>query len=59
MVKFLNNNPSCAAQAEHRGEKTREGAKSVVCHLERMKHGKGIKGLDDKSSGMEIPSVCS
>jgi hypothetical protein len=22
--------------------------------LERMKHGGGIKGLDDKSSGMEI-----
>jgi hypothetical protein len=27
--------------------KTREGDKSV-------KHGRGIKGLDDKSSGMEI-----
>jgi hypothetical protein len=40
--------------AEHRGEKTREGVKSVVDLLERMKHGGGIKGLDDKSSGMEI-----
>jgi hypothetical protein len=33
---------------------TREGAKSVVGLLERMKQGRGIKGLDDKSSGMEI-----
>jgi hypothetical protein len=32
----------------------REGAKSVVGLLERMKRGTGIKGLDDKSSGMEI-----
>ena len=31
---------------------TREGAKSVVGLLERMKRGKGIKGLDDKSSGI-------
>jgi hypothetical protein len=31
------------------GEKTREGVKSVVDLLERMKHGGGIKGLDDKS----------
>jgi hypothetical protein len=35
-------------------EKTREGTKSVVGLLERMNRGKGIKGLDDKSSGMEI-----
>jgi hypothetical protein len=27
---------------------------SVVGLLERMKLGRGIKGLDDKSSGMEI-----
>ena len=53
-VKLLDKNPSCATQTEHRGEKTREGAKSVVGLLERMKRGKGIKGLDDKSSGMEI-----
>ena len=33
---------------------TREGVKSVVDLLERRKHGGGIKGLDDKSSGMEI-----
>jgi hypothetical protein len=25
-----------------------------VGHLERMKHGSGIKGRDDKSSGIEI-----
>jgi hypothetical protein len=37
-----------------RGEKTREGVKSVVGLLERMKHGGGIKDLDDKSRGMEI-----
>jgi hypothetical protein len=54
LVKLLKKNPSCAAYAEHRGEKTREGAKSVVGLLERMKRGGGIKGLDDKSSGMEI-----
>jgi hypothetical protein len=36
------------------GETTREGVKSVVDLLERRKHGGGIKGLDDKSSGMEI-----
>jgi hypothetical protein len=29
-------------------EKTREGVKSVVDLLERMKRGGGIKGLDDK-----------
>jgi hypothetical protein len=34
--------------------KDKEGAKSVVGLLEGMKHGRGIKGLDDKSSGMEI-----
>ncbi len=39
---------------ERRGEKTREGVKSVVGLLERRKRGGGIKGLDDKSSGMEI-----
>ena len=37
-----------------RGEKTREGVKSVVGLLERMKRGGGAQGLDDKSSGMEI-----
>jgi hypothetical protein len=49
LVKLLNKNPSW----ERRGEKTREGTKSVVGLLERMKHGRGVK-LDDKSSGMEI-----
>ena len=33
---------------------TREGVKSGVGHLERMKHGSGIKDRDDKSSGIEI-----
>ena len=40
--------------AERRGGKTREGAKSGVARLERMKHGSGIKGRDDKSNGIEI-----
>jgi hypothetical protein len=30
-------------EAEHRGEKTREGAKSFVGLLERMKRGRGMK----------------
>jgi len=36
------------------GGKTREGTESGVGRLERMKHGSGIKGLDDKSTGIEI-----
>ena len=40
--------------AQHRGRKTREGAKSGVQRLERIKRGSGIKGRDDKSSGIEI-----
>ncbi len=51
---FLEKNPSYAAQAERRREKTREGDKSVVGRLERMKRGRGIKDLEDKSKGMEI-----
>ena len=39
-------------KGESRGH--REGVKSVVGLLERMKRGGGTKGLDDKSSGMEI-----
>jgi hypothetical protein len=54
VINLLKKNPSYSASAEHRGEKTRGGAKSVVGLLERMKHGGGIKCLDDKSSGMEI-----
>jgi hypothetical protein len=38
-------------------EETREGTKSVVPHLERMKCGKGIKVLEDKSKGKEILMV--
>jgi hypothetical protein len=53
-VKLFSKNPSCATWAERRGEKTREGAKSVPGLLERMKRGRGIKGLDDKLSGMDI-----
>jgi hypothetical protein len=39
---------------EHGGKRTREGAKSGIGRLERMKHGDGIKGRDDRSSGIEI-----
>ena len=38
----------------HRGVNTREGAKSGAARLERMKRGSGIKGRDDKSSGIKI-----
>ena len=41
-------------KAEHLGEKTREGAKSGVAHLERMKHGSGIQDRDDRSIGIAI-----
>ena len=54
MVKLLKKKPSCAAWAELRGEKTREGVKSGVGLLERMKRGGAIKDLVDTSSGMEI-----
>ena len=33
---------------------TREGVRSGVRHLERMKRGSGIKDRDDKSIGIEI-----
>ena len=53
-IKLLDEYPSCADLAEHRGRKTREGAKSGVERLERIKRGSGIKGQDDKSRGIEI-----
>jgi hypothetical protein len=37
-----------------RAQGREEGVKSVVDLLERKRHGGGIKGLDDKSRGMEI-----
>ncbi len=46
--------PACAVWAERGGKRTREGAKSGMGRLERMKHGSGIKDRDDKSSGIEI-----
>ncbi len=39
---------------KRRNPKTREGAKSGVTRLDRMKRGSGIKGRDDRSSGIEI-----
>jgi hypothetical protein len=39
---------------KHGGEKTREGSKSGVGRLERMKNGKGIKGQEVKSDGIEM-----
>jgi hypothetical protein len=40
--------------AGNEGEKTREGAKKGATRLDHMKHGSGIKGRDDRSSGIEI-----
>ncbi len=37
-----------------RRKKDEGGAKSGVRHLERMKHGNGIKSREDKSNGIEI-----
>jgi hypothetical protein len=37
-----------------RREKDEGGAKSGVRHLERMKHGNGIKSRKEKSNGIEI-----
>ena len=37
-----------------RGKRTREGAKSGIGRLQRMKHGSGMKDRDDKSNGIEI-----
>ena len=42
---------------EHRGGKTREGAKSGRGRLERMKRDNVIKDRDDKSIGVEILMV--
>ena len=39
---------------QHGGKRTREGAKSGIGRLERMKHGNGRKDRDDRSSGIEI-----
>ena len=39
------------------GVNTREGAKSGAARLDLMKRGRGIYGLDDKSSGIEILMV--
>ncbi len=41
-------------QTEYAGKRTREGAKSGIGRLERMKRGNGIKGRDGSSSGVEI-----
>jgi hypothetical protein len=43
MVNLLNNNPSSTTQVERRGEKTREGVKSVVGFFKRMKSDKVSK----------------
>ena len=41
-------------ETEHGGKRTREGDKSGIGRLERMKRGNGIKDRDDRSSGIEI-----
>jgi hypothetical protein len=44
-------------QEEHRGEKTREGAKSDIGLLERMKHGGRIKDLDQAVWKSSCPNL--
>ena len=44
----------CRFLGRAQGREDKEGVKSVVDLLERKRRGGGIKGLDDKSSGMEI-----
>ena len=41
-------------RTERGGKRTREGAKSGVERLERMKRGSGIKARQERSSGIEI-----
>ncbi len=53
-ISYMRNTPHVPLKAKLRGGKTREGAKNGVAHLERMKHGSGIKDRDDRSSGIEI-----
>ena len=55
MINFLKRTLH-APLRQNAGERRqgKELIKSVVDLLERMKHGGGMKGLDDKSSGMEI-----
>jgi hypothetical protein len=40
--------------SEHGEKRTREGDKSGIGRLERMKRGNGIKGRDDRSRDIEI-----
>ena len=55
MIELLRNKyPTCTTKTEHGRKRTREGAKSGRGRLERMKRGNGIKGRDDRSSGIEI-----
>jgi hypothetical protein len=50
----MKENPSICRLGRTQRNKNEEGAKSGVWRLERMKHGSGIKGREDKSSGIEI-----
>ncbi len=52
--KFESNRPTFVSQADHGGKRTREGTKSGIGRLERVKHGNGIKDGDDRSNGIEI-----
>jgi hypothetical protein len=52
--RALKETPNMCHLAERGGKRTREGATSGVGRLERMKRGNGIKGRDDRSSGIEI-----
>ena len=53
-VKSRKANIASMKKSNRRGEKTREGARSGVTRLDRMKRGSGIKDRDDRSSGIEI-----
>jgi hypothetical protein len=55
LKKNLRRYPTCSV--EHGGKRTREGDKSGIGRLERMKRGNGIKDLDERSSGIEILMV--
>jgi hypothetical protein len=44
----------CRLDRTRKGKKTREGVKSGVKSLERMRQGNGMKDREDKLSGVEI-----
>ena len=54
-IKLLHKEPLIVPLRQNtEEEKSGKELRVVQKHLERMKRGGGIKGLDDKSSGIEI-----